>query len=69
MMEKSYFVVGWARGDAAAESRRFEDWDTAKDFFEEVIADPKTNKARLLDVTEKEVRAFEHEHVAVAQRT
>ncbi len=67
MIEKSYFVVGWARGNAAGESRRFEDWDSAKDFFEELIADPKTHSARLLDVTEREVRSFEHEVVSASR--
>ena len=64
MIETITFVVWWERGKAAAESHRFEDWDAAKEFFEGVTADPKTHKARLLQITEKEVRSFEHEGVA-----
>jgi hypothetical protein len=33
----------------------------ATELFDEVTADPKTYKARLLEVTEKEVKSFEHE--------
>jgi len=62
MVEKSYFVVCWARG-AAAESRRFEEWNAAKDLFDDVIADPKTRGAQLLNGAEQKVMAFEHEPV------
>lgn len=61
MNENNYFEVLWERHPAPAEQRRFEDWEAAKAFFEEVAADPKTERACLLDVTEKEVRSFERE--------
>jgi hypothetical protein len=65
MTENTSYVVSWtaigAAGDMPGEHRRFDEWEPALAFYDDVIASRHTESARLVEVTEREVRAFEHE--------
>jgi hypothetical protein len=53
--------VSWTRTGTRPETREFGDWDAAISFYEDVLADPHTVLAKVIEVTAKEVRCFEHE--------
>lgn len=61
MLETTAYLVRWERRNAAAQSRRFENWESAKAFYDELACDPKTTKASLAETAEKELRSFERE--------
>ena len=61
MIKRVFYVVSWTCGSQAGETRRFEEWEQATEFYDGVVEDRRTTTASLVEVTEKEVRCFEHE--------
>jgi hypothetical protein len=55
------YKVSWTFGGQAAESRRFDEWEPAAEFYAGVIGDGRCDLANLVEVTEAEVRCFERE--------
>jgi hypothetical protein len=49
-------------GDGTSRERRtFDEWEPALEFYEGLVGDSRVEAARLVEVTEREVRAYEHE--------
>ena len=61
MNKRVSYQVSWTFGGRASESRRFDEWDPAAEFYEGVVADPRCDLANLVEVTETEARCFERE--------
>ena len=61
MNQRTHYVVSWQPDSSPAERRSFEEWEPAKEFYDGLVEDRRTYKASLFEVTEKEVRCFEHE--------
>ena len=61
MNKRVFYKVSWISGGRAEEGRRFEEWGPAADFYAELVADPRCDRATLEEVAETEVRCFERE--------
>jgi hypothetical protein len=57
----TFYRVSWTRIGAHPESKDFPEWDAAVAFYEDVLDDHRTLQAKIIEVTEKEVRCTEHE--------
>ena len=67
MNERVHYVVSWSPDGHPTERRTFEEWEPAKEFYDGLVEDRRTEKASLFEVTEKEVRCFEHEAKRAAE--
>ena len=61
MNRRVSYVVSWTFGGRAADSRRFDEWEPAAEFYAGVVGDRRCDLASLVEVTEAEVRCFERE--------
>ena len=61
MNKRVSYKVSWTFGGRAEESRRFDEWEPAAQFYAGVVADGRCDVANLVEVTETEVRCFERE--------
>lgn len=64
MNKRMSYKVSWTSGGRAEESRRFDEWEPAVEFYRGLAADRRTDAAKLVEVTEAEVRCFEREAAA-----
>ena len=62
MNETTFYRVCWTRAGLRPEIREFPEWEAALAFYEEVAEDRRTLQARMIEVSEKEVRCMEHEN-------
>ena len=61
-MKKSVsYKVSWTSGGRPEESRRFDEWEPAAEFYAGLVGDRRCDLANLVEVTEAEVRCFERE--------
>jgi hypothetical protein len=60
--ETTFYKVSWTTESRSSESRIFPEWDSAVEFYDGIIEDTRTEKATLVEVSEKEIRCHEHEH-------
>ena len=61
MNKRVTYKVSWMFGGRAEESRRFDEWEAAAEFYKGLIGDRRCDRANLVEVTESEVRCFERE--------
>jgi hypothetical protein len=61
MTENVSYKVSWTTGSRPAESRIFSDFEPAAEFYDGIVDDPRTSRASLVEIIEKEVRCHEHE--------
>ena len=61
MNKRVTYKVSWMFGGRAEESRQFNEWEPAAEFYAGLIGDRRCDHANLLEVTESEVRCFERE--------
>jgi hypothetical protein len=61
MNRRVSYKVSWTSGGRAGESRRFDEWEPAAEFYAGLVGDRRCDLASLVEVTETEVRCFERE--------
>ena len=61
MNKHTFYKVSWTSGGRAEEGRRFDEWEPAAEFYADVAADRRCDRAALVEVVETEVRCFERE--------
>ena len=61
MNKRVSYKVSWTFAGRAEESRRFDEWEPAAEFYAGLIGDRRCDLAKLVEVTETEVRCFERE--------
>jgi hypothetical protein len=61
MNKRVSYKVSWVFGGRAEESRRFDEWEPAAEFYAGLIGERRCDHANLVEVTESEVRCFERE--------
>lgn len=61
MNKRVTYTVSWMFGGRAEESRRFDEWEPAAEFYAGLVGDRRCDHANLVEVTESEVRCFERE--------
>ena len=61
MNKRVTYKVSWKFGGRAEESRQFNEWEPAAQFYAGLLGDRRCDLARLVEVTEAEVRCFERE--------
>ena len=61
MKNRVSYKVSWTFGGRAEESRRFDDWEPAAEFYAGLVGDRRCDLASLVEVAETEVRCFERE--------
>jgi hypothetical protein len=73
VITKQTYSVTWTKSAASrrpranGEQKVFGDWESALQFYNDVILDRRTETARLVEITEREVRCFEHENRGSAE--
>jgi hypothetical protein len=64
--KRTYSVTWSSRAEsnrrASDERKVFDEWESALQFYNDIVADRRTDTARLVEITEREVRCFEHEN-------
>ena len=61
MNKRVSYKVSWTSGGRVGESRRFDEWEPAAEFYAGLLGDRRCDLAKLVEVTEAEVRCFERE--------
>ena len=61
MNKRVSYKVSWTSGGRAEETRRFDESEPAAEFYAGLVGDGRCKVARLVEVTEAEVRCFERE--------
>lgn len=61
MSQTTAYRVSWVRAGTRPETREFADWGAAIAYYEELVEDHRTLQAKIIEVSEKEVRCMEHE--------
>ena len=61
MKRSTSYRVSWTSGGCAEESRRFDEWEPAAEFYAGIVADRRIDGANLVEVSEAEVRCFKRE--------
>jgi len=61
MIKRVTYKVSWVFGGRAEESRWFDEWEPAAEFYTGMLGDRRCDFANLVEVTESEVRCFKRE--------